>query len=154
RQTRAYQLLERGHSYASRMQGDRALEDFTEAATLRPDLPGAWLARGGLYENLRLYDLAAQDFAKAFEVYRSPEASVWSTHAFLRLYVRDFAGYRQACSEMMTHFGDKRGARNSWWLAETCSLGLDSGVDPAILIGLAQNALLGDPKSTTYALTL
>jgi serine/threonine protein kinase/Flp pilus assembly protein TadD len=153
RQNRAYQLLERGQVHLGIGRLDRALADFTEAATLRPDLAGIWTARGGSYQALRLYELAAQDLAKAFELHRSPEADIWWLHAALRLYVRDFPGYAQTCSEMVKHFGTQADPRSSWWLAETFTLGAPSGVDPELTVELAKRALVHEPKSTAYART-
>jgi tetratricopeptide (TPR) repeat protein len=155
RQNRAYQLLERGQVHLSRGRLDRALADFTEAATLRPDLAGVWTARGGIHDRLRLYELAAQDKAKAFERHRSPERNEWWSQAALRLYVGDLRGYTKTCSEMVKHFGtDEGGARGCWWLADAYTLGAHSGVDPELTVNLAKRALAGEPKSIEYMSTL
>jgi serine/threonine protein kinase/Flp pilus assembly protein TadD len=154
RQNRAYQLLERGQVYSSRGSFDRALADFTEAATLRPDLAGVWLARASIYEALRLYEPAAQDYGRAFQLHRSPELSVWWSYAALHLYVRDLRGYNQTCSEMVKHFGTKMVPRNSWWLAETFTLGAKNGIDPEFTVELAKRALANDPRSSSYTWTM
>jgi tetratricopeptide (TPR) repeat protein len=154
RQNRAYQLMERGHVDHGRGQLDRALAAYTEATTLRPDLAGIWTARGEIYGTLRLYELAAQDFSKAFERHRSPEANVWYNHAALRLYVRDLTGYTQTCSEMVTHFEAYADPRSSYWLASTFTLGAKSGINPELTVELAKRALADEPKSASYTWTL
>jgi serine/threonine protein kinase/Flp pilus assembly protein TadD len=154
RQNRAYQLLERGNVHVAGGGLHSALADYTEAATLLPDSAAVWTARGQLYEALRLYEPAAQDLARAFELQRSPEANVWWDHAALRLQVRDARGYAQVCSDMLKHFGTGGEARSSWWRAVTFSLGANSGVDPELTVKLAQKALAQEPTSRSYTVTL
>src|SRR5262249_50121289 len=154
RQNRAYQRLESGH--AQIVQGDfrKAIEDLTEAANLRPDMHTVWDARGDCYGILRLFEPAALDLARGFELQKSPGASVWYMRASLLLYTRDFNGYRESCTAMVEHFGSRWGPRNAWWLAETCTLGEGAGVDPEVVVGLAKRATDEDTASTSYALTL
>jgi serine/threonine protein kinase/Flp pilus assembly protein TadD len=154
RKDRAYQLMERGTVHAGGKRLDRAVADLTEATTLLPDVAGVWSARGEIYEILRLYELAAQDYVKAFQLHRSLEASTWWSYAALLLYVRDLPGYAQACSEMVKYFGTDTDPRTSWWLVESCTLGAESGVDPELIVKLAKRALAHEPKSTSYALAM
>jgi serine/threonine protein kinase/Flp pilus assembly protein TadD len=154
RQNRAYQLLEHGHVHQARGGADVALSAYTEAAGLRPELAGVWTARSQVYQDLGLYELAAHDYARAFQLHRSSEASIWSSYACLRLYVGDFSGYAQTCSEMVRHFGGGMGPRNCWWIAHTCTLGAHSSVDPEYVVERARKALADDPRSIAYTLAL
>jgi serine/threonine protein kinase/Flp pilus assembly protein TadD len=154
RQERAFQLLQRGQDHHARGRLDKAVAELSEAVELRPDMPWLWQARGNVYADLHLFELAAQDFAQAFRLRLSNEASEWHTQAGLRLFLGDVDGYRQTCRDMADHFGFFAGPRNCWWLADACTLGPDSGVDRELVVRLAREALGSDPTSASYALTL
>ena len=92
--------LERGEGYLLARRWDDALTSFTRAIALRPDHVQVWEARGELlYVRLGLWDLAAQDVRRAFELQppRLPER--WWWNALLRLHEGDLAGYRTLCTQ-------------------------------------------------------
>jgi tetratricopeptide (TPR) repeat protein len=149
---RSYRLLESGHLHEMQRQGREALADYAEAIRLRPDNPLAWSRRGDFYARFCLWDLAAADFAKAFELHPSSEASEWMTHAGLRLYAGDAAGYRQVCDHMVEQFGVPD-ARGGWWIVNACTLA-PNDVEPARLVRLAESALAAEPQSQEYRLWL
>jgi tetratricopeptide (TPR) repeat protein len=153
RQNRAYQLLESGHAHSTRSEFGKAIEDLTEAAILQPNMHAVWDARSDCYGMLRLYEPAAMDLARAFELHKSPEASVWYMRASLLLYMNDLTGYRDTCAAMIAHFGSAWGPRNQWWQAEACTLRPGAGIDPEFVVGLAKRATDEDPGAS-YALTL
>ncbi len=98
---RANGLLERGHRYLLDHNWDDADAAFTRAIELRPDHIQAWEARGEfLYARLGLWDLAAHDFARAFELQRPQNSHRWWWHALIRAYVGDLPGYRDVCRQM------------------------------------------------------
>src|SRR5262249_60870875 len=92
------------------------------------------------------------DMTIAFERHHSTEASLWSEHAKLRLYVGDTDGYRAACAQMCEQFSGQD-PRTCWWRVSACTLA-PNGVDPARLVELAETALASDRQSLLYRLWL
>jgi serine/threonine protein kinase/Flp pilus assembly protein TadD len=103
-------LLDRGNVFAVDRYWDEADAAFSKALQLRPDHVQAWEIRAhSLYARLGLWELAADDLARAFDLQRPTDAAKWRIHALLRLYVGDLEGYRRVCDEMQKRFG-----RNSY----------------------------------------
>jgi serine/threonine protein kinase/tetratricopeptide (TPR) repeat protein len=152
RLARSYRLVKRGHLHKSQGRLREALADYTEAITLRSDNPMAWSGRGKQYNDLLLWDLAAVDVARSFELHASNEANWWFEHAALRLHAGDAAGYRQACTRMCAYY-EAPGTRNGWWMVRTCTLA-PNGIDPGRLTRLAEAAVAGEPQNLTYRLCL
>jgi tetratricopeptide (TPR) repeat protein/predicted Ser/Thr protein kinase len=101
---RANALLERGHRYIVDHNWDDADAAFTRAIALRPDHIQAWEARGEfLYARLGVWDLAAHDFARAYELQKPQNSHRWWWNAMIRAYVGDLAGYRAVCRQMKEH---------------------------------------------------
>lgn len=101
---RANALLERGHRYIVDHNWDDADDAFTKAIALRPDHIQAWEARGEfLYARLGVWDMAAHDFARAFELQKPQNAHRWWWNALIRAYVGDLPGYRTVCRQMKEH---------------------------------------------------
>lgn len=96
-------LLERGRSYAGERRWDDAYAMFTKAVQLRPDHASVWVERGELLIRLGLWDLAAEDYARAFELRESDDTGRWYSFALLRLYHGDVEGYRRLCRGMRAH---------------------------------------------------
>jgi tetratricopeptide (TPR) repeat protein/tRNA A-37 threonylcarbamoyl transferase component Bud32 len=102
-------FLERGHAYLVGRRWDDADAAFTRAVELRPDHVQAWTARGELlYMRLGLWDLAAVDMARAFELQRPNSQHRWLWNALLRMHVHDSAGYQQLCTEMHKQVGHQK----------------------------------------------
>ena len=99
-------LLERGQTFLDVRHWDTADAAFTRAIELRPDHVQAWATRGeSLYVRLGLWDLAAVDMARAFELQRPNEPKRWLWNALLRMHMHDTAGYQQLCREMRGRAG-------------------------------------------------
>jgi serine/threonine protein kinase/Flp pilus assembly protein TadD len=133
-------MLERGQVYADRHQWAAADAALTKAIQLRPEHSSLWTARGDLYTRLGLWEVAASDIAKAFELQEPDEMRRWHGHALLRLYVGDRNGYRQACVRMHDRFHGAGDPDLAMVLVRTCLLVLDPDTDPAALVELAQTA--------------
>jgi tetratricopeptide (TPR) repeat protein len=151
-QQHSYRLVEEGTRHKMQWQFRKALADYAEAITLRPDNPLGWSGRASVYEQTGLWDRAADGMAKAFELFGSNEASLWAEHAQLRLYAGDTDGYRAACAAMYERF-EKPDPRTSWWIVSACTVG-PNGIDPARLVEKAEGSLWADPQSLLYRLWL
>jgi len=102
-------FLERGHAFLDSREWDTADAAFTRAIELRPDHVQAWTTRGeSLYMPLGLWDLAAVDLARAFELQRPNTPRRWLWNALLRMHVQDTNGYQQLCDEMRKLVGRHR----------------------------------------------
>ena len=100
----ANEYLERGHRFVFERNWDNADAAFTRAIELRPDHIQAWEARGeSVYARLGLWDRAAHDFSRAFELQKPQNAHRWWWNALVRAYVGDLSGYRSVCRQMKEH---------------------------------------------------
>jgi tetratricopeptide (TPR) repeat protein/tRNA A-37 threonylcarbamoyl transferase component Bud32 len=117
-------FLEQGQVVLENRTWDEADKAFTRAIELRPDHVQAWATRGeALYVRLGLWDLAAADMARAFELQRPTSSHRWLWNALLRMHTQDVAGYRKVCEEMEKRSG-QHGVSNylSWALVRVRSL--------------------------------
>ena len=115
-------LLERGRWYAAKSQWDDAEAAFTKAIALRPDHASAWANRGDLYAQLGLWDLAAPDVAREFDLCEPDYASRWVQHALLRLAVGDDDGCRRAARRALERFAGSVRADFTEELVRLCLL--------------------------------
>jgi tetratricopeptide (TPR) repeat protein/tRNA A-37 threonylcarbamoyl transferase component Bud32 len=114
-------FLEQGHVLLENRTWDEADRAFTRAIELRPDHVQAWATRGeALYVRLGLWDLAAADMARAFELQRPNSPHRWLWNALLRMHTQDVAGYQKLCEEMEKRSGSL--SNFSWALVRVRAL--------------------------------
>ena len=142
---RAFSLIDQARSFVSLDRWDDAMDGYSRAIELRPDLSEAYDERGGHYMLLSLTELAAEDIRRAFELRRPSYSGQWLRHGLLRLYVEDHQGYRQTCVEMHDAFNSFGNPIVSLDLARTCAVGADCGVAPEATLLLAQSMVDRDP---------
>jgi tetratricopeptide (TPR) repeat protein len=122
----------------------RAEAAFNRAIELRPKQSLVWLQRGELYGRMGLLDLAAADYARAFER-REPETLIpWLTRGLLQLAQGDEAAYRQTCRQALTHFAGITEQFPRDTQARLCSLAPGALPDDATLWPLVANTTAGD----------
>src|SRR5262249_51835183 len=85
-------LVEKARVFSNWQRWDDAHAALTRALELRPDHAPAWEARGDLYIRLNLWELAAADFGRAFELQEPALAWRWMCLAQLRTDVGDVNG--------------------------------------------------------------
>jgi tetratricopeptide (TPR) repeat protein len=145
-------LLDRGRHFAYWHGWDDAHEAFSQAIQLRPDHISVWVARGDLYTQLGLWDMAAADYAREMEL-SEPEITIrWYQHALLRRAIGDEEGCRQAARAMRKRFA---GTLKDSFAEETVRSSLlvpDPGVDLPRLIELCREAAPNRPASMPYVL--
>jgi serine/threonine protein kinase/Flp pilus assembly protein TadD len=126
-------LLDLGQVCVIAQRWDDADAAYAKALRLRPDHVRASEDRGHLlYARLGLWELAAADVARAFELQRPTGADRWWSHALLRVYVGDTDGYRRVSAEMQNRFGKTSSPLDSAELVRTLALvpgdgGIDKG---------------------------
>jgi len=141
--SKANSLIESGRSHVDFLEWAKAEADLTLALKLRPDHSSAWITRGDIYARLSLWDLAAADFQQAFELQQPASVNSLYLHALLRLYMRDEAGYRAICEQMVKRF-DNPGNPRAWEkedIARACLLAEEPILAPERLVLLTQGAV-------------
>jgi tetratricopeptide (TPR) repeat protein len=149
----ANSLIESGRNHFDFSEWTIAQDDLNRALALRPDHSSAWLARGEVYARARLWDLAAADLQKAYQLQGPGSARSLYLHALLRLRVRDEAGYRKACELMVEKFDDPHDPR-AWEkeeVARACLLVSDTALAPDRLVLLSQQAFDSDKSAPRLA---
>jgi tetratricopeptide (TPR) repeat protein/tRNA A-37 threonylcarbamoyl transferase component Bud32 len=129
---------------------DEGLTDYTAATEQRPDLAIVWLNRGSFYMQFYLWEEAAGDFARGFDLQPSGDPMLWQNHAALRLYLGDEDGYRRACRGMTERFGQTTDPKTADALVRTCTLGLDAVGDQARLVQLMEKIVADNPDAPLY----
>lgn len=134
---------------------DDALNAFSEAIALRPDLGSAWDERGRLYSDLGLWELAAADERRAFELNEPSQVGQWWSNAVLLAQVGDFDGYRRLCQRMQERFSGLH-AQFMVEMVRTVCLIPDSATDYSRVVQRMQAASLESPRDavTLYVLGL
>jgi len=93
-----HRLMELGRILLAEERWDDAAAAFTRATELIPEYAGPWDARSELYTRVGLFDLAADDLNRAYQL-QQPESWRWMVLAILRLHVGDVAG----CHDVSAH---------------------------------------------------
>jgi serine/threonine protein kinase/Flp pilus assembly protein TadD len=104
-------LVESAYLLAAQGRLREAQRQLTEATKLRPDNSYTLSQRSEFYLRLGLWDLAAADFAKVFQLGAPASPHAWFCHALLRLQVGDVEGYRKVAARLPQHFKQTRTGR-------------------------------------------
>jgi tetratricopeptide (TPR) repeat protein len=104
RLSRANNHFQRGRYYANGEQWAKAHDELSRAVELRPDNSLFWYERGDLYGRMGLWDWAAKDYSKAFEIQRPSGSGAWLFLTALLLFAGDNAGYQRLCAEIPKRF--------------------------------------------------
>jgi serine/threonine protein kinase len=139
----ANNLLDRARWCAANLRLDDAQLALTKAAALRPDNAVVWSELSDLHTRLGLWDAAAGDYAREFEVHEPDSTERWYQHALLYLSQDDVAGYLEVRRRMQVHF---RGTANPFFMIELVrTSALSPAVDPEIerMVRLAEELLPG-----------
>jgi tetratricopeptide (TPR) repeat protein len=137
-------LIEEARSHVESAEWSEADAKLTQATRLRSDHSSAWLARGELYARLGLWDLAAADFRRAWELQEPSATRAIYQHALLRACAGDVAGYRAACARLVRRL-DNGAAVPSLAQEEdilrACVAGEEPPADTERLVELASRAV-------------
>ncbi len=148
-------LLDLGRVSIAAQRLDDADAAYAKALELRPDHVRAWEDRGHLlHARLGLWELAARDLDRAFELQRPTAAVGWRYHALLRLHVGDVDGYRRVRAEMQDRFGRTYSPENAADLVRTAALQPDAGGMDEDVIRLAEALVTSHPTNGVYLYVL
>jgi serine/threonine protein kinase/Flp pilus assembly protein TadD len=137
---------DRAQAFAEQLRWGEAHAAFTKAIELRPDHVTVRAERGDFYALLGLWELAAADCAREFELPEPDSTTRWYRHALLRLHNGDVDGYRALCRRMQQRFS---GTHIPLFLTEvvrTCVLSPSGDADLARLVELAEQRLASEPR--------
>jgi serine/threonine protein kinase len=152
RLTLANGFLERGHREVSARHWDDAYAAFTRAIELRPDHVPVWEARGEfLYVRLGLWDLAAQDLKRAFELQTPNSPHRWWWNALLRMHEGDVDGYREVCRRLQEHKALNGGAEYAYFLVRSLALRVERPELNKELVELADELARSHPHQGVYS---
>ncbi len=76
--------------------------------------------------------------------------AVWTNLALVETLLDDGEGYRDTCRDLVKHFADTKNTDTGHWVARTCALAPDAGVDTALSLSLAEKALKTNPGAYEY----
>jgi serine/threonine protein kinase/uncharacterized protein HemY len=142
----ANELVDTARYFANDRRWDDASVAFTRAIEARPEHAPAWEGRGQLYASLGLWDLAAVDLAQAGKLQDPVNATGWLQLALTRVYVGDFAGYRDACARMARRLQGSPVNLFTIDLVRASVLTSDSPADPMVLARMAEAIVAAEPK--------
>jgi tetratricopeptide (TPR) repeat protein len=124
--------------YTQQRRWSSAYAAFARAQELNPDLPQIYLFRRWMYEDLGLWERAADDGARYMALAEGGGwwAINWYQYALLRLHIGDEDGYLGACRRMLRRFDSWTGAE-ALYTVRACALAPSPVLDPA---GFARQA--------------
>ncbi|MBI2827076.1 MAG: serine/threonine protein kinase [Planctomycetia bacterium] len=134
-------LLDQGRFCAEMHYWDDAEAAFAKVTELLPDSADGWEARGHLYAGLGLWELAAVDLARAFDLKEPRIASRWWQLAVARLYVNDTAGCRRIAERMPRRFVDTNNVAFACELVRTSVVSRDPGEAPEQWVALQEETV-------------
>jgi eukaryotic-like serine/threonine-protein kinase len=140
----ANDLIESGLAHADFAEWSKAEAELTKAVKTRPDHSYVWLTRGDQYARLGLWDLAAADFQRAFQLKEPASTRALCLHAILFYYVGDAHGYRRVCERLKACLPEANDARACDEISRVCLLDNDPIIAPEQLVQLALRAVNGD----------
>lgn len=142
--------LESGRNFLQDGAFAKARDEFSEAIRLHPDHSSAWNERGQLYCQLGLWDRAAPDVLRAFQL--QPPSDRYRTRFRFALFCwqrGDVAGYREACNTMVRELDFRDRSDNAFWAVLAACLAPDSVEDPQLIVRAAQQHLQHYPRNAT-----
>ena len=120
---------------------DDAEAAFAKVIELLPDSADGWEQRGHLYARLGLWELAAADLPRAFDLKEPEIASRWWQLAVASLYINDAACYRRICERMPERFVDTNNVAFACELVRTSVVSRDPGKAPEQWVALQEETV-------------
>jgi tetratricopeptide (TPR) repeat protein len=142
-----------GDTLSNQGRHEKAAAAFSEAIRLQPENGWYWVRRGWVYADLGQWEKASADFVKATKC-KQPDQVAWYSRAMLCLRDGDLDDYRKVCADMLERFAKSDDAVSLGWLAWTCVLAPNAGVDPAQLVSLAERASGKPPEDLWGAIRI
>jgi serine/threonine protein kinase len=148
-----YQLAASGRTNAAEEFLHQAVVSFSKGIELNAKVWWAWNGRGEARAQLKEWDKAGGDFAKAVEL--APQHPLpHYRHALARLALADTRHFRDVCAGMLTRFGTSSDPNAAFWTVWTCGLAPDAVADWGPVVQLAEKAVADDPNNCDKLLNL
>jgi serine/threonine protein kinase/Flp pilus assembly protein TadD len=135
----ATQATNDGIAYSMRSNWAAAHDCFTKAAEIEPGLYPTYLHRGSLYTSVGLWDRAAADYARCFELAERADAQTRYEHALLQLFTGNESSYRDVNEELVKQFGGSPELKTRLYVVRACVIGLRPVGEPADLVRKAES---------------
>jgi serine/threonine protein kinase/tetratricopeptide (TPR) repeat protein len=145
----ATQVANDGIEYYNRRNWSAAHEHFTRAMRIEKGLNTPYVYRGALYTQLGLWDRAAADYTRRFQLANRANAETWFDFLLLKAFTGDEAGYREACQEMLRQHGGSAELRNRYCVVRSCLLMSKPLGDAGELVSKAE-ALAAEANAPWY----
>ncbi len=137
----ANDLIESGLAHASVAEWSRVEAELSQAVKTRPDHSYVWLTRGDQYARLGLWDLAAADFHRAFQLKEPASTRALCLHAILSYCVGDAKGYRRVCERLTARLPEAIDDRACDEISRACLLDSHPIMESEQLVQLALRAV-------------
>jgi serine/threonine protein kinase/predicted Zn-dependent protease len=147
-------LVDDGNNFAAMLRWDDAAMSFSKAIELRPDFAPARIARGRMYQNLGLWDLAATDYQAWFNLQEPESSSEWFFNAVLQAYLNGKPSYRQLCHRMHDRFQGSDNPEALSELVRSATLLPNDNVDARQLVQWAQDIVNQAPADRRFLFDL
>jgi len=134
----ATQIANDGIEFYNRHNWSAAHEQFARAIQIEPGLNTPYIYRGELYANLGLWDKAAADYERRFQLANRASAETWRDYLVLKAYAGDEAGYRTACEEMLRQHKNSADIKSRQAVIHSCLLMSRPAGDPKELCAMAE----------------
>jgi tetratricopeptide (TPR) repeat protein len=136
---------DRARDFTQQREWDKAADALTQAIARQPGDPELYLERGRDYARLSQWAKARADYAKA--VASRPVHDDWFELACLHLITGDQRAYRRMAARMARDFGQTKDVFTAYVAARIAALTPNSGVDPALAVRWANQAVADSPKA-------
>lgn len=143
-------LLDSARAHADEERWATAHAQFTQAAELQPDHHLVWSGRGSLYVRLRLWKLAAADYAKALTLGAPANNPAWWGTPQLFAYTGDQNSYREVCSQLLQQLERASDSFSPAVGIRSCLVSSVPAADPADLARRAERLLRELPPPTGF----
>jgi tetratricopeptide (TPR) repeat protein len=124
-------------------------EAFDRVVKLRPRDAQLWIARANHFGRQGRWPQAATAMAQVIELDPSDHGA-WFQQAAVRLQLGDLEGYRRACRELLSRFGQTNDPMIAARTAQACLLLPNAVSDPQLVTKLAERAVTGTEKHSSY----
>jgi WD40 repeat protein/serine/threonine protein kinase/tetratricopeptide (TPR) repeat protein len=136
---------DRARDFTQQREWDKAADALTQAIARQPGDAALYVERGRDYARLSQWAKARADYAKA--VASRPVHDDWFELACLHLITGDERAYRRMTARMARDFGQTRDAFTAYVAARIAALAPESGVDSALAVRWANQAVADSPKA-------
>jgi tetratricopeptide (TPR) repeat protein len=143
-------LVDDGNNFMALLRWDDAESSLSRAMELRPDFAPALAARSQMYQNLGMWQPAAQDYRAWFDLQEPENATDWFCNSVLQAYVNEQGNYRRSCERMRDRFGGSISFPALANLVRAATLLPNNVVDHGYLVHWAEDLVKDTPNDRSF----